>query len=143
MKTFKIITLIICVGFFGVFFLNIVVNRHSEMTESQIAALFKKAGGVDKVNQEAKDVFNRFGTSKITLLSGSNLDSLHAISALGNSVVLYPESIDAGKFPPHIEVRFGSHFNTKFIFIFETNNVIQFQNDSKLFQVASNIYVGK
>jgi hypothetical protein len=113
------------------------------MTESQIVAMLEKVGGADKVNQEAKDIFNRFGISEVTLLTKSNPNNFPAISALGNSIVLYPESIDAGKFPPHIEVRFGSHFNTKFVFIFETNNVVQFKNDSRIFQVTSNIYLGK
>jgi hypothetical protein len=113
------------------------------MTESQIVTMFENVGGAAKVDQEAKGIFNRFGTSEVTLLTKSNLNNCPAISSLGNSVVLYPESIDAGKFPPHIEVRFGSHFNAKTVFIFETNNVVQFKNDPRIFQIASNIYVGK
>jgi hypothetical protein len=147
MKLFKIIAIVIVCGIFGVILvsiaLHIVVNQHSEMTESQIAAMFEKVGGANKVNQEAKDIFTQFGTSEVTLLTKSNLNNFPSISALGKSVVLYPESIDAGKFPPHIEVKFGSHFNGKTIFIFETNNVVQFRNDSRLFEVSPSIYVGK
>jgi hypothetical protein len=103
--------------------------------------MFDKAGGVDKVNQEAKNIFNQFGTSDVKFLTQSNLNSFPAISSLGNSVVLYPESIDTVKFPPHIEIRFGSHFNATTVFIFETNNIVQFKNNSGFFQVTSNIYV--
>ena len=70
MKLFKIIAIVIVGGIFGVILvcvaLHIVVNQHSEITESQIAAIFEKVGGANKVNQEAKDIFTQFGTSEIT-----------------------------------------------------------------------------
>jgi hypothetical protein len=147
MKFLKTAAIVVGCGILGFVLcsvvLNLILNQNSELTESQIAAMFGKAGGVDKVNQEAKSIFDRFGTSKITVLTISNLNDFPAMTALGNSVILWPESVDGGKVPPHIEVRFGSHFNTRFVFIFETNYVAQLQSNPVVFRAASNIFVSK
>jgi hypothetical protein len=122
----------------------------SEMTKTRAIEMFDKVGGVDKVNQEAKVIFDRFGTNNPDFLSESDLKDFPAISALGNSVGTFPQptvvtfhqsiKID---FPPHIRVRRGLHSNTMLIFIFEPNKVTELKDASSFVQVTSNIFVTK
>jgi hypothetical protein len=122
----------------------------SEMTNAQVTEMFDKAGGVDKVNREAKIIFDRFGTNNPDFLSESDLKDFPAISALGNSVgtflqptvVTFHQSIKID-FPPHIRVRRGLHSNTMLIFIFEPNKVTELKDASSFVQVTSNIFVTK
>ena len=110
--------------------------------------MFDKAGGVDKVNQEAKVAFERFGTEKTKSLSGSDSKDFPAISTLGSSVVLYGANPSMAS---EITIRFGTHRNTKFIHIFpldfdaskapKSSNVLAVLDDAKHFQIASNIFV--
>jgi len=111
--------------------------------------MFDKAGGVDKVNQEAQVVFDQFGTNETKSLSESVAKDFPAIAALGgDSVVLLGQSSDMAS---EIAIRFGGHWHTKFIHIFPPNfniseatnftNVSAFLDESNYFQITTNIFV--
>ncbi len=48
--------------------------------------MFDKAGGVDKINQEAKIIFSEFGTNISTVIYGQELTNFPAISSIVSSV---------------------------------------------------------
>jgi len=60
----------------------------SEMTNAQVAEMFDKAGGVDKVNEEAKIIFERLGTNESKEIFGSDLTNFPVISSLGKPFFL-------------------------------------------------------
>jgi hypothetical protein len=98
----------------------------------------EKVGGVSIINQEARVVFDRFGTKEFRFLYESDLKDCPAIAALGNSVGLYNESPGTAA---QIRVRYGSHSNTKFIFILDPRAPSQFKGPPGCSQIASNIFV--
>jgi hypothetical protein len=120
------------------------------MTRSRTLKLFARVGGVNKVNQEAKVMFARFGTKETRFLSESDLKNVPAISALGNSVVLLGYSSDTA---PEIQIRLDAYKRTKFIDIFPLNldvnkagnflNVSACLDASRYFRVATNIFMTK
>jgi hypothetical protein len=146
MKTLKIIAIVIGCGIFGVFLLSvvlhIVVNQRSEMTESQIEAMFDRAGGVAKVNQEAKIIFERLGTNESREIFGSDLTNFPVISSLGKPFFLQNKN-NPPDWSAHIEIPFGTHYQRNFIFIFNSGSSIEFPYASNCIQVATNIFVGK
>jgi hypothetical protein len=112
----------------------------SEMTNAQAVKMFDKAGGVDKVNQEAKIIFDRFGTNESKVIFGSDLTNFPAISSLGKPFFLQS---NFSNWSAHIEIPFGTHYQRNFIFIFNSVSPIEFPYASRCIQVATNIFVGK
>ena len=109
------------------------------MTKDKAAALFNKVGGADEISEEAKAVFDHFGTNVSTVIYGKSLTNFLAISSLGSSVFLQTNS----GWSPCIEIPFGSHYQRDFIFIFDSRNPIAFPYASNCIQVTTNIFVGK
>ena len=112
----------------------------SEMTHAQIAEMFDKAGGVDKVNQEAKIIFDRFGTNESKEVFGSDLTNFPAMSSLGKPFFLQN---NISNWSACIEIPFGTHYRRNFIFIFNSDSSIEFPYASRCLRVATNIFVGK
>ena len=112
----------------------------SEMTNAQVTEMFDKAGGVDKVNREAKIIFDRFGTNESKVIFGSDLTNFPAISSLGKPFFLQN---NFSNWSAHIEIPFGTHYQRNFIFIFNSGSPIEFPYASRCIQVATNIFVGK
>ena len=100
--------------------------------------LLEQSGGVARVNTEASAVFLKHATNEVRFLSDADLRDFPAIASLGNSVAIHPEH---SGFPAHIRVRFGSHRNTRFMFIFDPTNGARTAGDWGLVQVASNIFL--
>jgi hypothetical protein len=134
-KPILIRVVIICLGLFCE--LGCV---RSEMTNAQAVEMFDKAGGVDKVNQEAKIIFDRFGTNESKVIFGSDLTNYPAISSLGKPFFLQN---NFSNWSAHIEIPFGTHYQRNFIFIFNSGSTIEFPHASRCIQVATNIFVGK
>jgi hypothetical protein len=114
----------------------------SEMTSAQVTEMFDKAGGVDKVNQEAKIIFDRFGTNESKNIYGSELTNFPAISSLGETVFFQNKNNPPG-WSAHIGIPFGTHYQRNFIFIFNSDSSVEFPSASRCIQVATNIFVGK
>src|SRR5689334_5768518 len=91
---------IICLGFVSQFGCG-----RSEITHSRAAEMFDKAGVVDKVNQEAKTIFDRFGTNESKNVYGSELTNFPAISSLGETVFFQNKNNPPG-WSAHIEIPF-------------------------------------
>ncbi len=133
-----------------------------KMTKSQIMEMFDKAGGVEKVNAEAKVVFEIFSTNEVYVLQDYHVPHLQdypeikshpeitnfpAIFALGDVVMVQrglPPSV------PEIYIRFGVHRRAKVIHILPPNldatnfgNASAFTNESLYIRVAPNIFVDK
>jgi hypothetical protein len=135
MKILKPISIIVC--------LNILCGfgcGRSEMTKTQVAGMFDKVGGVDKVNQEAKIIFDRFGTNESKVIFGADLTNFPAISSLGKPIFLQN---NFSNWSAHVEIPFGTHYQRNFIFIFNSGSPIEFPYASNCIQFATNIFVGK
>jgi hypothetical protein len=115
---------------------------HSKMTSSRALAMLDNAGGVQKLNEEAKAIFSQYATNTEQPLYGSGLEDYPEVAKLGNAVEILP---DSPELPRHIRIRFGPHTQTRFIFIFDPTKPIN-PND-QLFKtsiyVTSNIFVTK
>ncbi|MGA2028722.1 MAG: hypothetical protein ABSG87_01425 [Verrucomicrobiota bacterium] len=111
----------------------------SEMTKAQVSEMFDKAGGADKINQEAKIIFNHYGTNISTVIYGQQLTNFPAISSLSSSVFLQTNS----GWSTCIEIPIGSHYQKSFIFIFDPDDAIEFPYASSCIAVTTNIFVGK
>jgi hypothetical protein len=120
------------------------VSRPNLMTKEKALKLFERAGGIDKVEQEANVLFDRFGTNEYWLMRQSDSTNFPAISALGNSV-----SLDANQ---PITIRFGGRFHTKSIYIFPSNldlskipatSLAYYTNASRCIRITNNIFVKK
>jgi len=109
------------------------------MTTAQAKKMFEKAGGLEKVNQEAKVIFDLFGTNESTVIYGQSLTNFPAISSLGSPIFLQTNS----GWSTHIEIPFGNHRQRSFIFIFNPANPVKFPYASRCIEVATNIFVGK
>jgi hypothetical protein len=134
-----------------------------KMTKSEAVEMFKKAGGIDKINEEAKIVFDVFGTNAVYILQDYHISHLQdypeirrrpeikdfpAIFALGDVVLLQRDSSGS---PPEINIRFGIHRRAKAIRIFPPNldidkapnfrAVSAFTNESWYIRIAPNIFV--
>jgi hypothetical protein len=107
------------------------------MTKTQISEMFDKVGGVDKINQEAKIIFNHYGTNISIVIYGQQLTNFPAISSLSSSVFLQTNS----GWSTHIEIPFGSHYQRNFIFIFDPNNAIKFPYASNCIAFTTNIFL--
>jgi hypothetical protein len=121
-----------------------------EMTPEKAQKLFETVGGVNKVDREARILFDRLGTNESTLLYPKDLTNSPAISSLysicenysgrkysGTSVAIFP---DYGR---HIEIKFGNHWSLKRIYIFDPAGALTFNRPSDWFQVASNIFASR
>ena len=115
---------------------------HPETTMSQVGEMFEKVGGIEKVNTEARAMFARFGTNELRFVYDQDLKDFPAIAALGNSVGIYPATSGLAA---NIRIRFGSHANTEFIFIYDPNDSsgVKEQTASGFLQVSTNIFVSK
>jgi hypothetical protein len=144
----KIISVFICIVIVLVLADTLGFLWHPKMNAEKMLKRVDNVGGLNELNQEAKIIFDRFGTNEWKCLDESDLKNFPAISALGNSVGIFPESADdPTKVSTHIRIRYGSHFYTKLIFIFQTEpealratNII---NAPFAFQVSSNIFATK
>ena len=129
-------------------------QNNSSVAKTEVDKIFEIAGGVDKINQEAKAIFDRFGTKEDKILLESDLKDFPAICSLYNHdirqvhVELFGET---SNFAPQISIAIVRHRSLKVIHIFPpdfdvskaTNfaNVSEWLKDSTCIQVAPNILV--
>jgi len=104
--------------------------------------MFDEAGGVDKVNQEAKILFERFGTNETMEIYGPSLTNFPALSTLGRPLFLKNQNKPPG-WSTHIDIPFGSQSQRNFIFIFDPRTAIEFPYASRCVELRTNIFVGK
>ena len=99
----------------------------------------RQRGGTQIINDETKDVFAKFGSNEFKFLNSQDLSTFPAIAHLGNSVSINPSAFEI---PANIRIRFGSHYDTKFIVVFDPSKsfVSKNLNESNLIQVSSNIF---
>jgi hypothetical protein len=113
----------------------------SASTTAKIKETFETASGMEKVQIEATSMFEHFGTNEFRFLYEPDLKDFPMIAALGNSVGIYPATPGL---PANIRIRFGSHRNTKFIFIYDPKDP-SISTNSKLAngltQVTTNIFI--
>lgn len=118
------------------------------LTKEKATVLFGKAGGLEKVNQEAALLSARTGTNEMFFFGGLNETNYPALSVLGRPVTYYD-----GDFMPPVEIRFGTHFHPKSIFIFPLKHgIVQTStyrslasemDSSKYIQMTNNIFITK
>ena len=112
----------------------------SEATLEEGTTLLARAGGLAKVNAEAAQIFNRFGTNTTMSLFDADLTEFPAIRALGNSVIL---GESGPGFPPHLRIRYGTHWRSKFFLIFDGDNGTNFTRSLPSIQICSNVFLLK
>lgn len=136
----KIAILVMIFGMIAIGFLYDLGCRSPETKKKRAMELFEKVGGVDKINHEARNIFDQFivHSKEAKFLGESDLKAAPAISMIGSSVGTYPQS---SEFPAHIRIRYGSHDRTKFIFIFDPDKPPDLKDVSSFIQVTSNIFV--
>jgi len=79
--------------------------------------LIAKAGGYDKVCDEADKAFARFGTDRLKIFKPKDLLEFPTLSRLGIVDGIWPG------FPPKIKVRAGAEPKHYIILIFSTNSL--------------------
>ncbi|HTR42623.1 MAG TPA: hypothetical protein VMH87_13505 [Pseudomonadales bacterium] len=117
-----------------------------EMTPERAQKLFETAGGINKVNSEARWLFDHADPSHIFLMQ-YDLTNSPAILSLystlqnysgrdysGTSIAIYPEG---GR---HLEIKFGNHWSLKWIYIFDPKTMMVSNLPSDCFQITSNIF---
>jgi hypothetical protein len=147
----KIISVFICIVIVLVLADTLGFLWHPKMNAEKMLKRIDKVGGLNELNQESKIIFNRLGTNEWRFLYPDDLKDCPAISALGNTFGYYPEGADeiqdSRDFPKHIWIRYGSHFYSKSIFIFQTEpemlRATNLINAPFVFQVSSNILATK
>ena len=68
----------------------------SEMTMGEAKRMLDQAGGIEKVNAEARTVFDKYGQAGTTMLGNDDLLAFPAIRSLGNAFIehlLHPIAI--------------------------------------------------
>jgi len=112
--------------------------------------LINKAGGVERINQEARRIFAKYiGNAKEgRFLDESDLKEFPAIASLGNAWHLNLEGearIGNTPLPAHISIRYGTHFHPDFISIFNPDDPLppKFKNSSLFIPLAPNIFLEK
>lgn len=124
---------------------------HPKMNAERLLKRIDKVGGLNELNQESKIIFDRFGTNEWKFLYEDDLRGCPTFFALGNAFGYFPENADeiqnSTYLPKHIWIRYGSHFYTKAIFIFQTEpemlRATNLINTPFVFQVSSNILATK
>jgi hypothetical protein len=107
----------------------------------QSTGFLAKAGGSEKVCNEAARLFTRFGGAEVRSLSKEDLRDCPALSALGE----FGHGVDGiWPFNPTvIKIRFGGHFDGYEIDILDTNSNAKFRESSNTIELLkSRIYVG-
>jgi hypothetical protein len=132
--------------------------HRSGATVSEATSLVAKAETIEGVNKDAQAIFNKFGTVGFDLWKPlseadlTNYPSIHdLVSKLGDysQVVIVPEgkmdSEEVTKFPAQIRIRFGSHSQTKFIFVLDSRKPFDratiTNRDQRWSQVSENIFI--
>jgi len=152
----KILIIIFAVFFFAIlvrFFLPILGRSEvPEMTPERAQKLFETAGGINKINSEARWLFDHKGDTNdnYAFLFPDDLNNSPAILSLystcktysgrdysGTSIAIFPED---GR---HLEIKFGNHWSLKHIYIFDPNTMTLSKLPSGWFQVTSNIFVSR
>jgi hypothetical protein len=100
--------------------------------------LFNKAGGIEKVSQEAKIMLTRFGAEDYKVLTNWELKDFPAISALGNMVAVRGSK---SGYPAQIRIRYGNHFRTKFILIYAQQTPADPNETAAFLLVTNNIFI--
>jgi hypothetical protein len=109
-------------------------------SQAQVAETFQKAGGIEAVNRESVQLFQRFGTNDSRVIYGSELTNYPRLSSAGKPIFLQMSTSNSSA---HIEIPIGSHWGRTFIFIFDREKPFRFQYQAECFQIASNIFLGK
>jgi hypothetical protein len=84
LKVIVVLFVMFVVGLVGLFFairlmVAIEKNRVPEMTPEKAQKLFEKAGGINEVNRETGELFDRLGTNSWTFLYPEDLTSYPAV----------------------------------------------------------------
>jgi len=101
--------------------------------------LLSKPGWIVNVDQEARNIFDRFGTNEDKFLYDYDLRDSPAIKALGNGFAL---RVEDSMYSRRIRIRYGTHRRTRFVLIFDPRATTTPRLNSAMgfFQVSSNIY---
>ncbi|HVU26678.1 MAG TPA: hypothetical protein VHG71_02955 [Verrucomicrobiae bacterium] len=163
MKTILKILTVLIIGLIGLYVLLVVsLNIYSyfekrnvpEMTPEKAQKLFENAGGINKVNQEAKILLDKWGTNDLKFLYPQDLTNAPAIFSLCSTLQNYSgrnyrtSVAISSRNSRHIEINFGNHFSLKWFYIFDPSTVGPNTNatsssSSDWFQVSSNIFASK
>jgi hypothetical protein len=92
-------------------------SRSPQETKEGAVELLTKAGGADRLCEEADQMFNRFGESNLQSFENSELKAYPCIAELGGQVGIFPDN------PACLQIRVGNHADSYFILIYSTNNV--------------------
>jgi len=100
-------------------------------------AMLIKAGGPDKIRDEAGAMFVRFGRGKIGFMS-NELGEYPGISSLGIIDCIMPDSSD---FPAYIKIRVRTHINGFMIAVCDPKNPRKPISNERLVEISRGIYV--
>lgn len=126
---------------FILFLLILSVIIGYSLSTTYVMRKIDKLGGVKKLHNEASlliDATHLNGGETFKFLNDEDLKRFVLIKNLGNSVRLVSSSSDL---PDHIKIRYGSHFLTKFIYIFRSKENYSISSHQHLDKVTANIYI--
>jgi hypothetical protein len=109
-----------------------VANRVKEIKQ-----ILQRSGGLSHVNREAEALLNLFGTNEMRSVTGQDLLALPSISRLGNMVRITPSTPNI---PANITVRYGSHDDTRFLYIFDPRAALSIKRGAQFVQVEGNVF---
>lgn len=125
-----------CISFTTCSILIALCGCHSSASRDTLV----KTVGVDRINEEASLVFEQFSSSNTVVLSGSDLQKFPAIAQLGDSIIFYQENTGL---PAHLSIRYGSHRETSFIFVFAPGKPPVLNNPDHYSQITTNIFISR
>ena len=145
-KKNKISILVIILLLIAIALVGFIIMGCWHKTETEKALeLIEKAGGVDQINQEARQIFAGMAADPqdVVFLYDSDMKKYPVIASLGNSVHLYSSA--GSVLPDHISVRYGTHRNTRFLHIFDPDGPLppDVRDPSLFVEIAPNILILK
>jgi hypothetical protein len=130
--------------------LLIVGGEPTTMTKEKAMMLLGKAGGTDKINEEAKALCKKAGTNDFYFLDESDRTNFSTLCNLGR-LVNYTGGTSGST--PVINVEFGTHFHRAYFLIFPLGidlpgasnhkNEATYFDTSKCIQITTNIFVSR
>jgi hypothetical protein len=150
------IGILCCVGL--LFLIHLVFRaliRTSGTTKPEAIRLVTQAEGVERLSQDADSLFNQIGIHGHDLFKAVPRDELTRYPAIADLVSQFGRYadvvlIDEGKtdfgqlpgFPAQIRIRFGSHFETKFLYITDRRRTLDLKPAfPQATKVSSNMFI--
>ncbi len=113
----------------------VIFTLNSEFfVKRRVNKLLNNAGGVNIIKKEASSIFKQMRETKEPMSIPENERSINALSSIG---LACPGNTNL---PSYIRINIGTHFRTKFIFIFDPSEMTYWHDRTGLIKISDNIY---